>query len=214
MTRCVAGRRDDPDPLRDVDLSTVELVPGIGEVVEPDDRIVLLAMGGIELHLLGEDRRAWEPGVPATVVQMQVAVHDHADVAGRHASSGERLVEGTPYGVVQVLDLGMACGDARIEEDQALRMIDEVAADHDLLARSRVPVVGDREVAERDPSDAIERDHETHSMGRAPTDTERGLKYRSPDGRYWCHAERGALPLRGHRRRGHRGPLRGIRAGR
>src|SRR5919106_6341604 len=90
---------------------------------------------------------------------MEVAVHDHSDVVGRHSGDGERLVEIAADRLVSLLDLGVAGSDARVEEDQTLRVIDEVAADHDLLARSRVPVVGDGEMAERNSPDAIEWNH-------------------------------------------------------
>jgi hypothetical protein len=93
MSRRVPGRRYDPDPLRDVRLTSVELVAGIGEVVQADDRIVLLPMGGIELDLLREDRGIGEPRVPTAVVEVEVAVHHHADVVRRHAGGCEGIVQ-------------------------------------------------------------------------------------------------------------------------
>ena len=45
-------------------------------------------------------------------------------------------------------------------------MVDQVAADHDLLAGSRIPVVGEREMAEQDAPDAVEGDHEVALYGQ------------------------------------------------
>jgi hypothetical protein len=64
MSRRVSGRRHDANPRRDVGFAAVELVAGLGEVVEADDRVVLLAVRGIELDLLREDRRVRERGFP------------------------------------------------------------------------------------------------------------------------------------------------------
>ena len=162
------GVGHDPDPVRDVRLSTVELIASLGEVVEADDRIVLLSMSGIELDLLREDRGAWEAGIAAAVIEMEVAVHDDADVVGRDASGGEGLIEGTANGVVGLLHLCMALGDAGIEQDEPSGMVDQVATDHDLFAGPRVPVVGEREVTEEDTADAIEGDHRArHSSGQS-----------------------------------------------
>ncbi len=161
VTGRVAGRRDDADPLRDVGLPAVELVAGFGEVVQAHDRVVLLTVGGIELDLLREDRRVREPRVPSAVVEVQVAVHDHLDVVRGHAGRGERLVQGTPHGMVELLHLLVTLGDAGVEEHEAVGVVDQIAADHDLLAGPRIPVVGEREMTEQDAPYAVEGDHGT-----------------------------------------------------
>jgi hypothetical protein len=93
------------------------------------------------------------------VVEMEVAVDDDADVRGRHPGVGERVIQGTAHRVVRLLHLLVALGDARVEQDEPVRMVDQVAADDDLLPSSRIPVVGDREVTEQDAPDAVEWDH-------------------------------------------------------
>jgi hypothetical protein len=95
------------------------------------------------------------------MVEMEVAVHDHLDISGRHAGRGERLVQRAPHGVVEILDLLVALGDAGVQEHEPVRMADQVASEHDLLAGPRISVVGDREMAEQDPPDAVEGDHRT-----------------------------------------------------
>lgn len=161
MPRRVAGRRHDPDPLGNVGFSPMELVSGIGEVVEAHDRIVLLAVRRIELDLLREDRRVREARIPTTVVEVQVAVHDDPDLVCGHAGRGERLVQGAPNGMVELLHLLVTVGDAGVEENKSVRMIDQITAHHDLLAGPRIPIVGDREMTEEDAPDAVEVDHVT-----------------------------------------------------
>ncbi len=116
-------------------------------------------MRGIELELLREDRRVREARIPAAVIQVEVAVHDDPDVAGGHAGRGERLVEGTPDGVVELLHLLVTLGDAGVEEHEPVRVIDQVAADDNLLPCSRIAVVRHREVTEEDAPDAVEGNH-------------------------------------------------------
>ena len=63
MPRGVAGRRDDPDPVDHVGLAAVQLVRRAFEVVELGDRVVLVTVRGVELGLLGEDRRPANRGL-------------------------------------------------------------------------------------------------------------------------------------------------------
>jgi hypothetical protein len=161
MSPRVAGSRHDPDPVGDVSLSAAELVASIGEVVETDDRVVPLAVRGIELDLLREDRRARETRIPPAVIQVEVAVHDDPDVPDGHAGRGERLIQGTPNGVIELLHLLGTLGDAGVEEHESVGVVDQVAADNHLLPRSRIAVVRHREVTEQDTPDAVEGDHET-----------------------------------------------------
>lgn len=64
MSGRVSGRRHHSDPRRDVGFAAVKLVAGLGEVVEADDRVVLLAVRRIELDLLREDRVSGKRGFP------------------------------------------------------------------------------------------------------------------------------------------------------
>jgi hypothetical protein len=137
----------------------VELVLGVGEVVEADDRVVLLPMGGIELDLLREDRPVREARVPAAVIEVEVTIHHDADVVRSDAGGGEGIVERTTDRMVELLDLFVALGDAGIEQDQPVGVVDQVPTHDDLLAGSRIPVVRDREVAEQDAPDAVEGNH-------------------------------------------------------
>lgn len=157
----MARRRHDADPGRDVGLAAVELKAGLGEVVEARDRVVLLAVRGIELDLLREDRRVREARVPTAVIQVEVAVHDDPDIPDDHAGRGERLIQGTPHGVIELFHLLVTLCDTGVEEHEPIRVVDQVAADHDLLAGALIPVVGDREMTERDTTDAVEGDHGT-----------------------------------------------------
>jgi hypothetical protein len=95
------------------------------------------------------------------VIQVEVAVHDDPDVPGGHAGRVERLIQGTPHGVIELLHLLGTLGDAGVEEHESVGVVDQVAADNHLLPRSRIAVVRHREVTEQDTPDAVEGDHET-----------------------------------------------------
>ena len=90
---------------------------------------------------------------------MEVAIDHDPDVVRGHTGGGERLVQGAPHGVVELFHLLVTLGDTRVEQDQPVGVIDQVAADDDLLPRSRIAVVRHREVTEMDASDAVEGNH-------------------------------------------------------
>ena len=95
------------------------------------------------------------------MIHVEVAVHDDPDVPDGHAGRGERPLQGTPNGVVELLHLLVTLGDTGVEEHKSVGVVDQVAADNHLLPRSRIAVVRHREVTEQDTPDAVEGNHGT-----------------------------------------------------
>ena len=82
-TTCVPrvwpGRRDEPEPGKQLELAVDRHVPHAGRVDPLADGVVVLAARVVELSALDVDRLAGEEVVAAAVVGVQVGVDDDVD---------------------------------------------------------------------------------------------------------------------------------------
>ena len=146
MPRGVAGRRDDPDPVDHVGLAAVQLVRRAFEVVELGDRVVL-DRARRRTRSAGRRSASREPRVVAAVVDVEVAVHDRADVADRGAGRREPRVQRASDRSVEVLGLLVSLRDPGVQQHGPVGVVDQIGADDDLS-----PARGSRRPGAKCPS--------------------------------------------------------------
>ena len=156
MARRVPGRRDQPQPRRDLDLAVEELVRHARHV----DPLRHGVVGLVHLRPFGaldEDRHAVrEPDVLTAVVEVQVAVRRAGDVGERDPVRAERVLDRRHPRRERRLDLLVAEAGPVVEQEDAVPMDHGVRvgrpplALEQLLLVRRQPQLGDQE---RDDAD-------------------------------------------------------------
>jgi hypothetical protein len=91
----MSGCRHDPNAREEFDLPLDLLVQCAGEVHQLRNCVVRLPSAG-QFRRLHHDRTAGEGGVPAAVVEMEVAVDDPSDITNVSASLTERIGQRSP----------------------------------------------------------------------------------------------------------------------
>jgi hypothetical protein len=95
MSCRMPGCRHDPDARDEFDLSLDLLVQRAGEVHQLRNRVLRLPSAG-QFRRLHHDRTAGKSGVPAAVVEVEVAVDDPTDVPDVGADPRDRLGQRSP----------------------------------------------------------------------------------------------------------------------
>ena len=93
---CVARRRDEPEPGKQLELAVDRHVPHAGRIDPLADRVVVLAARVVELPTLDVDRLAGEEVVAAAVVEVQVGVDDDVDAGEVEVLLAQRAGGGDP----------------------------------------------------------------------------------------------------------------------
>src|SRR5918997_2268695 len=126
---CVARRRDESEPGKQLVLAVDRHVPHAGGVDPLADRVVVLAARVVELATLDVDRPAGEEVVAAAVIGVQVSVDDDVD-----AGEIEVLLAQWPQAGIELGRERVQLGHAGVDEDARLGMVDDVHIERHRLA--------------------------------------------------------------------------------
>jgi len=117
-------------------------------------------MCGCVFDALGKDRAVRKVPIASRVVEVQVAVRDGGDLIGPDTHALQLSVKRPGHGVVMLVGLGIHFGQPGVEEEECVRVPDQVSTNRDRLAGERVAgAVRHGEVAEIQPGDVTIRDH-------------------------------------------------------
>src|SRR3954463_6943460 len=126
---CVARRRDESEPGKQLELAVDRHVAHAGCVDPLANGVVVLAVRVVELATLDVDRPAGEKVVAAAVVEVQVCVDDDVD-----AREVEVLLAQWTEAGVEVDHRGVQLRHAGVDQHARIRMVDDVHVDRHPLA--------------------------------------------------------------------------------
>src|SRR5829696_2670911 len=126
---CVARRRDEPEPEKQLGLAVDRHVAHAGRLDALANGVVVLAARVVLLPTLDVDRPAGEDVVAAAVVEVQVCVDDDVD-----AGEIEVLVAQRPEAGIEVGRRRMQLRHARVDQQARIGMVDDVHVDRHPLA--------------------------------------------------------------------------------
>ena len=126
---CVARRRDEPEPGKQLELAVDRHVPHAGRLDPLANGVVVLAARVVELPTLDVDRPAGEEVVAAAVVEVQVRVDDDVD-----AGEVEVLLAQWTEAGIEVGHRRVQLRQAGVDEHARIGMVDDVHVDRHPLA--------------------------------------------------------------------------------
>ena len=126
---CVARRRDEPEPGKQLELAVDRHVPHAGRLDPLADGVVVLAARVVELPTLDVDRPAGEEVVAAAVVEVQVRVDDDVD-----AGEVEVLLAQWTEAGIHVGHRRVQLRHAGVDQHARIGMVDDVHVDRHPLA--------------------------------------------------------------------------------
>jgi hypothetical protein len=116
---------NDQHPGEDLGFAVELLLAQAGSVDQFRQRVAVTS-SCLQLDALGDDRPPRQLGVPAAVVEVEMAVDHDRDIVGGDAGVGESGREGTSSGAIVGVDLGVGSHPA-VHENQPVGMFYEVA---------------------------------------------------------------------------------------
>jgi hypothetical protein len=126
---CVARRRDEPEPGKQLELAVDRHVAHAGRLDPLANGVVVLAARVVELPTLDVDRPAGEEVVAAAVVGVQVCVDDDVD-----AGEVEVLLAQWTQARIEVGHQRVRLGHAGVDQHARIGMLDDVHVDGHPLA--------------------------------------------------------------------------------
>ena len=126
---CVARRRDEPEPGKQLELAVDRHVPHAGRLDPLADGVVVLAARVVELPTLDVDRLAGEEVVAAAVVEVQVRVDDDVDAGEVEVLLAQWIEAGIHVGHRRV-----QLRHAGVDQHARIGMVDDVHVDRHPLA--------------------------------------------------------------------------------
>ena len=156
MARGVPRRRHDADAGPRLGLPVDLLEGGPGKIGDVRQVCVLVLFARMrELLLLHEDRGPREVAVAPRVIGVEVAVRDELHVGDAMACRAKGFLDRPHvYGLVEIDHFPRLRREARVEKENATRMLDDEGGDHDALARKAIAVGGHRVMPGVDGLDA------------------------------------------------------------
>src|SRR5439155_20733491 len=114
----VRRRGEDAHAVGDLTIAIHRRVGDTREVHPLADRVSELA-GRVELAALRDDGHARERAVLTAVVEVEMGVHDRADILWLEVGGGERVTDVATYRPVAFIDPVVPGADAGVDEDDA-----------------------------------------------------------------------------------------------
>ena len=126
--RCVARRRDEPEPGKQLELAVDRHILHAGRIDPLANRVVVLAARVVELQALDVDRPAGEEVVTTTVVEVQVCIDDNVN-----AGEVEVLLAQWKEARIEIGRRRVQLCHAGVDQHTRIGMVDDVHIDRHAL---------------------------------------------------------------------------------